>query len=577
MRSLTFKSLQLLSEREMKGRTVNFHPRRNLILGMNHVGKSTVTKLILETLGAIPYGKLDRWDTAAISLLTLTVNDQDFQILRQRSNRSLFTSEGELLAVAARDGEWAQALANLVDFNLVLGDKNENIVQADAACMFLPFYINQDGGWSGQWHAFTGMFRFRSPHKSIVEYFTQIFPPQFYLAKAESDVASKELVSVETELRILNRTRDRLAKSIDIVGPKLTAEAFEIEIKEITRQLTSLNAKQEALRSQAVSLQEGLNSLDHQIALTTDVLVRYKQDFKYLSKPDQEELVCPTCGAHHEESFLSILNFAEDARAVSEMLIRLQESRVLLRNSLVQSNRERTEIAERYKGLQDILEVKRGELQFGDVVKSLGSGAALEAFDLEDRSLEDLRTKHLLSVDKWDREMKIYRKPKRKKEIKLAFQSEYMKARMALNLPSRDVSKMQVSDRPDVSGSAGPREVLAYYAALWWVSRLPQFDSPFSVPIIVDCPAQSGQDKVNLPAMLKFISTGLPAEAQVLLTYEDDVAEEFDSRLKFDKQYSLLTESEFEQVSGSIMPKMQMMRSALLQRTQTAQPTLFNT
>jgi hypothetical protein len=71
--------------------------------------------------------------------------------------------------------------------------------------------------------------------------------------------------------------------------------------------LTSLNAKQEALRTQATTWQEGLNSVDHQIAVTTNALMRFKQDFKYLSKPDQEELVCPTCGAHYEESFSSIL------------------------------------------------------------------------------------------------------------------------------------------------------------------------------------------------------------------------------------------------------------------------------
>ena len=35
MRSLTFKSLRLLSEQEKKARTVMFDPKRNLILGKN--------------------------------------------------------------------------------------------------------------------------------------------------------------------------------------------------------------------------------------------------------------------------------------------------------------------------------------------------------------------------------------------------------------------------------------------------------------------------------------------------------------------------------------------------------------
>jgi hypothetical protein len=247
----------------------------------------------------------------------------------------------------------------------------------------------------------------------------------------------------------------------------------------------------------------------------------------------------------------------------------------LLKRSLEQNARERNDLTERYKELHDALEVKRGELQFGDVVKSMGSGAALAAFDQEDRSLEELRNKHLLAKDKWDREMKIYRNPKRRKAIKLAFQDHYMRAHMALNLPSSEVSRMQVTERPDISGSGDPREGLAYFAALWWVSRAPQFDSPFSAPIIVDCPARSGQDKVNLPAMLHFISTGLPADAQLFLTDEDDVSEQFDSRIEFDKKYSLQSESEFEEVAGLITPMMHMKQSALLQRPETGQPTFF--
>jgi rubrerythrin len=576
MKSLKFKSLQLLSEREKKARKVEFHPKRNLILGMNHVGKSTVTKLIFETLGANPIGKLERWDPAAITLLTISIEDQEFYILRQRSHRAAFNSEGELIATASRDGEWAKVLASLTEFNLVLSDKNEKIAQADAACMFLPFYINQDGGWSGIWHTFNSMSRFRAPAKPIVEYFTQTLPPQFYQAKAEAEGEQREITLIEDDQRILNRTRDRLSKSLDVVGPQINAEAFEGEIKEITRQLTVINAKQESYRVEAVSLEEALASSNHQIALTTDALKRFRQDFGYLATPEETELVCPTCGAQYDESFLSILNFAEDARAVSEMLIRLQENRSLLIQRLQQCAKERQNFAEQYNALQTVLDVKRGELQFVDVVKSMGSGAAITAFDQEDRSLEESRNKHLLLKDRWERDMKVFRSAKRRKSIKETFQAEYQRARRSLNLPFRDVSRMQVYSRPDISGSGGPREVLAYYAAIWWVSRSPEFGSPFSVPVVVDCPAQSGQDTTNLPAMIRFISTGLPADAQILLTFEADVPDEFDKRIEFDSAFSLLLEAEYDQVGSSIFPKLEAMQVALLQKAQVIQPTLFN-
>lgn len=575
MQSLTFNSLYLLSERERKARRVVFNPKRNLLLGRNHVGKSTVTKLIFETLGATPLGRLEHWDAAAISLLSITVAGEELYIVRQRSNRALFDSRGELITATARESEWAQTLARSTGFNLVLSDKNEKTAQGDAACMFLPFYINQDGGWTGVWHTFKGMARFRAPQKSIVEYFTQTLPPQFYEAKAQSDAVQRKITAIDEELRILNRTREKLASSLDLAGPQISADAFELEIKEITRQLSSLNAAQEALRAEAVSLQEGLSSAEHQIALATAALKRFQDDFCYLSDSGREDLVCPTCGAQHEETFLSVLQFAEDARSVTEMLIRLQENRELLVRRLTECKGERLELAGKYDALQALLETRRGELKFADVVRSMGSGVALNAFDQEDQSLERTRNEWLLEKDRSDREMKAFRSAKRRKAIKLAFQAEYQKARIALNLPSRDVSHMQVASRPDISGSAGPREVLAYYAALWWVSRSPEFGSPFSLPIIVDCPAQSGQDKVNLPAMIHFISSGLPSDAQVLLTYEEDVSEEFDARHDFDTPYSLLLESEYDDVAEAVLPKAQTMFSSLLRRADVSRPTLF--
>jgi len=569
MKSLKFKSLQLLSEREGKARALHFHPRRNLILGMNHMGKSTLIKQIYETLGATPMGKLQGWDDATISLLTASVDDEDFLFLRQLSNRAVFNASGELLACSGRLGGWMSIFGPFMNFNLVLNDKDEKTTQADSACMFLPFYINQDGGWSGIWHTFNGLGRFRSPSKAIVEYFTQVVPDQFYVAKAAFEKEEAALQSLDADIRILERTRERLTKSLTIAGPQLTPEGFEAEIEQIVRQLTGLNARQESLRQESVGLQESLCSVDHQIALTTDSLKRFSQDFAFLAQPSRDQLVCPTCGAQHEESFLSVLTFAEDARTLSDMLLRLQETRALLFNRNTQSSSEREALRTQYEQLQAVLEIKRGELKFGDVVKSMGSGMALTAFDQEDRDLEKTRDEHLRKRHGFDQEMKRSRSRKRRKQINALFREHYQGARTRLNLEARDVSRAQVSSRPDISGSGGPREVLAYYAALWWVSRAPEFESSFSLPLVVDCPAQSGQDAVNLPAMISFISTGLPPDAQVLMTYEADVPDEFDARINLTEVRSLLLESEYAENADSILPKVAVMQRSLLDRLQS--------
>lgn len=567
MKSLKFKSIEFLSERDRKGRRVEFHLNKNLILGMNHVGKSTLTKQIFEVFGAKPVGALDGWDDATIVYVTLLIDGADFHLLRQHQHRALFDNEGNLLHASSKLGEWTKFFSAFLDFNLVLSDKHEKSVQADAACMFLPFYVNQDGGWSGKWLTFEGLGRYKDATKSVVEYFTQVLPPKYYLAKTDAEAEIREIRAIEADLRILNRARARFLKSIEAVGPQLSAEGFELEIKEISRQLTELNAEQEVYRLEAVGLTEDLASVDHQIALTTETLMRFGQDFDFLAKPRQEDLVCPTCGAHHEESFLSVLNFAEDGRSLSEMLIQLQATRSRLVARLLECTEQRRNLENTYQELQTLLEVKRGEIQFQDVVKSMGSGIALRTFDHEDRDLNKSLEGHLTKKYRLEQDMKALKSAKRRREIRDFFQERYRDARVRLNLMSKDMKKVQVTTRPNVSGSGGPREVLAYYAALWWTSEADRFDSPFSLPIVVDCPAQSGQDAKNLPAMLHFLSVGLPPNAQVFVTHESDVKEQFDRRIELSEARSLLSSSEFESAAANMLPKVEQMQQALLKQS----------
>ena len=567
MKSLKFKSIEFLSERDRKGRRVEFHLSKNLILGMNHVGKSTLTKQIYEAFGAKPVGALEGWDDATIVHVTLLVDGADFHLLRQHQHRALFDVEGNLLHASSKLGAWTRFFNGFLEFNLVLSDKHEKSVQADAACLFLPFYINQDGGWSGKWLTFEGLGRYSDTTKSVVEYFTQVLPPKYYVAKSETEAEMREIRAIEADLRILNRARTRFMKSIESVGPQLSAEGFELEIKEISRQLTELNAQQEVYRLEAVGLTEDIASVDHQIALTTDTLTRFEQDFDFLAKPRQDDLVCPTCGAHHEESFLAVLSFAEDGRSLSEMLIQLQATRSRLATRLLGCIEQRRKLADAYQELQTLLEVKRGEIQFQDVVTSMGSGIALRTFDHEDRDLNKSLEGHLTKKYQLEQDLKALKNPKRRKEIRDFFQERYRDARVRLNLMSKDMKKVQVTTRPNISGSGGPREVLAYYAALWWTSEAARFDSPFSLPIVVDCPAQSGQDAKNLPAMLHFLSVGLPPNAQVFVTHESDVQEQFDRRIELSEARSLLLPVEFELVSSSVLPKVAQMQKALLQQS----------
>jgi len=129
-----------------------------------------------------------------------------------------------------------------------------------------------------------------------------------------------------------------------------------------------------------------------------------------------------------------------------------------------------------------------------------------------------------------------------------------------------DSSKHQISVRPDLSGSGGPRAILAYYAAIWMIcspSGRDDYDPP-SIPLVIDCPNQQGQDSQNLPRIIEFLSSRLPSNAQVIVTFEGDVPNKFDHRIELTQPRKLLQEDEFTDLFGELDGMLAIMNEALL-------------
>jgi hypothetical protein len=566
MKSLRFSDIAILSTKERRARRIEFDQGSNLILGLNHTGKSTVTKMLFETLGASPTGKLEGWDTNAITRVAFTVDGVVYSVLRQGDRRALFDANGQLITATTRARLWTNAFNGITGFNLALTDKNENNASADPSCFFLPFYINQDGSWGNTWNTFKNLSRFKTPVKSILDYFSQITPPEYYRAKSAKDSLSNALAENDRELNALRRAKAKVAEALPTVGPKISSADFENEITRLTLAVNGLNIEQESLRLAALKENELLSIVRREIAVAERTLADYRQDAQFLDRRGINDLICPICGAEHSDSFLGTLEYVEDARALESTILHLKASEARLIEQVSKSTDVRRNLETQYNELDDILRVKKGEMQFRDVVKSLGAGSALDAFLAQEDDLEGNAQTLLGQIHELEQTMKGLIDKKRNKEIRQRFRDAYTNARTALNLPSVDASKQQIHARPDLSGSGGPRAILAYYAAIWMIcspSGQETYDPP-SIPLVIDCPNQQGQDAQNLPRIIEFLSSRLPASAQVIVTFEGDVPNKFDRRIELTQPRQLLSEAEFPNLFGELDGMLAIMNDALL-------------
>ncbi|MHA4868710.1 hypothetical protein ACXZ1M_13520 [Duganella sp. PWIR1] len=563
MRTFQFESISLLSHRDKKARKVSFHPHRNLIQGENHTGKSSLVKHLFVTLGAKPLGTLEQWDPHTVSAVRFKVDGRPFTAIHHNGSRSLYGPVGELLKATDSHPDWAEAFAELVGFNLMLTSrKTGQGVLADPACFFLPFYIDQDGSWREKWDTFPATMRYAAPVRSILEYFSGIKPAEYYELKSEYSAVSKEADARTSEMKLLERARARLSQTLPVGTVKLSEQGFEEEIQRLTVEASELNGLQESLREKFVREGELVASIDRQIQVALASLREYAGDQKYLASiANAHEIVCPTCGAEHEQSFLHYLGYAEDARILEELTRTLQKDLVAAKRQLGTTSTELQSLRGNYARIRAILDTKRGEMRFSEVVESHGAQAAHTAFDAERQQISGELAEWNAKLSGIASRLDALADKKRTKRIVTAFREAYSQARKALKVPD-PAGNPNIASRPNRSGSGGPRLLLAYYAALWKVCHDEQVG--MSIPVVIDSPNQQDQDDLNLHVVLGFIAESLPASMQLIVCVTKHSDAQLDKTVIFNKKYSMLLPEFYDEVEAEVGPLYRQMNAALL-------------
>lgn len=560
MKNFIFESILILSHKEKRARILRFHPRRNLIVGMNHTGKSTLIKTIYRTLGATPAGKLEDWDDAAISLVNFNFNETSYSLLYQLGNYALF-KQNTLLYATSNYSEWTQEFAQKLGFNLLVTNKERQTISASPACFFLPFYIDQDGSWQATWDTFPSTKGLSKPVKAILEYFSGIKPPEWYKLEADKKSTQQELEDYRREHSFLMKAKERITKTMPISGPKLEPENFLEEIRQLVKEVSNLNEKQEKLRDKVVREKETVCNAKLQLNIASSALDTYEKDNRYLSA-DRETLICPTCHAEHSEQFLELFSYAEEARVLYTLHTLLSRDLERAEIELKKSKNAQHDIAANYARISEILSVRRGELEFRQVVEGRSAEHALRIFSEEENELQELIDDKTNTLLKLQQKLKDLTDRKRSKVIMDSFRSMYEASLQHLNLPAQhNVKKMQLTSRPNVSGSGGPRLILAYYNALWHICTSSHGD--FSVPLVIDSPNQKGQDEINLPKILEFVATKIPQSSQIILGSEIDTEYEFDNKITLTAERQLLNKEEFGEALSIIEPLASLMNQEI--------------
>ena len=193
MRNLRFNRLLILSSSERSGNAFQFQDKINLITATeNNVGKSTLVQLILWTLGCeFPFDTT--WTNLDCkTIVEFTVNGDQYKVHRYQDRVRLIKGEEEIQRFDKITGDYARVFSEIVDFKLLLPNRQDRLEIPPPAYYFLPFYVDQKKSWTKPWDGFDKLHQYEKFKQTLVDYHTGILTPEHFRIEEERHVKQAE-------------------------------------------------------------------------------------------------------------------------------------------------------------------------------------------------------------------------------------------------------------------------------------------------------------------------------------------------------------------------------------------------
>jgi hypothetical protein len=545
-----------LGERK-KARSITFHPETTLITGDNDTGKSSLLKSIFHGFGAEPPVHPD-WKHAGVSvLLTFSVGDNTYSLLRQGSQFTLFSEDGNPIGVyRSVTNELGPYLARVFNFGLKLISRRDEAVTPPPAYFFLPFYFDQDRSWNETWRAFEKLDQMKAWKVDLLEYHTGIKPNEFYEMKGEQTVLLRQRDDTQAELEMVRRIQNELSDRLQRISFNVNLDTFREEITEMLVECEKIRQTAERIRERLVDLHNERMNLEAQIEIVKGSLKELNADYDFL-RDQGEDVECPTCGAHYSNSFREVFEIALDEDRCEDLLVQLSDALADVRRKInVESAAHNKHEAEAAR-VNALLTSRREEVQLKDLIESESKQQVMDVLKGKLENLNNVVLEAQTRLDTVKRKLKELTSKERRDKINRQFRDlmrQYLFLLAVYAMPER--SYRNVTARITEQGSDLPRALLAYRFAILQVMR--EHTSSVFAPIVIDSPIQQEQDKENHQRILEFIRDHRPKKSQLIIAVVDPKGIDLGGDvITLDDERNVLRSNDYDVVAQELEPFIQ--------------------
>lgn len=570
MRSLTFQRLVLISDSKRLANQFSFQKRLNLITGKdNSIGKSTLAKSLLWSLGCDPVFD-EEWKSNDIkSILYFTINDKEYFSCRGSHSIILGAIGDEAQRYINITGDFSKDFSDLVNFKMKLPNRGDgNLETPPPAYYFLPFYIDQIKSWSSPWNSFENLGQYSNWKGPLIKYFTGYLKPEHF--DIEENIYEYSEIKKESAHKI-----EKFQSAVEVIVDNSVDSPIALDTNdfiniqnEIKNELYDLIDYQTRLYDAQATITSNIYDLESQYALAITSANELEEDYKFaVESIPTDNLECPLCGTLHDNSLPnralllsekdSLLN---EANSIASKIVELNSSLNSLNDDAHFITNEIERINKKYITDDDAVE---NDLiaQVIDTISTENVSKNIKIkIDNEDLNISKANS----SIKELKKDQKKLLSTKEKEELNSSFMSKLLANIEALGSTGINLSKVKSpTDYKQLLGGGAAeaaRGLLAYQLSV--LQQIHVAKSCVVPPFVIDTPNQQEQAGYRYETVIKELIRGVPLDYQLILcAMENDALNEFkhdanvielnSNRLLEDSQYNSLR-SEYKTIQAMV-------------------------
>ena len=407
MKEMYFDNILIADIVEKTAYIHNFEKGFNVVTSQdNHVGKSSLLKSLYFAMGAeVDFDNVWNKNTK-LYVVEFYIDEIKFRLARWQKSFALFRETELILTTKSVSRDLAREFEKIFSFAIYMANKKTNKIElAPPAFTFMPYYIDQDRGWSGLYESFSNIDQYKKPDRiKSLYYHLGIYTRSTVELMAKRDALKDKIEQLKAEEEKSRITIEALYVEIQNLVPADSIEELERNLIIPKERIALLVSKIGEIRNKIQSLETALYQHEHQL----EVIQEYRKIKDGVSvREDRDKIhICPKCGYSFDEEIYSIVRASYNLQnedymykqieqiisSIESELEKYKENYVSLMDKLKQQEQAYDEKQDSYevylqqRGLQD--SVKHFTEQLGEnIYKQETYGKKIKVIDKELRKL----------------------------------------------------------------------------------------------------------------------------------------------------------------------------------------------